>query len=123
MHSREFGTTWKFIREDSIQKEIDLTDGSIQAFEVKWINNCEYTLRLISITPADSFTSENQKIILSHIRSVLTHMRIVNAGEKYYQVMAEKEGYGKFLSDTIWEAGAYRGIGGSKAIGDVFKTK
>lgn len=123
LSSHELATTWRIIRKDSIQKEIDIADGSMQIFAVTWIDDCECTLRFISRTPVDSFANEEQRKLRLHLRTLPTHVRMVNVGKNYYQVIVKKEGYKEYLSDTIWKADVYRGEKGLRPIGEVFKTK
>ncbi|MGN6509314.1 MAG: hypothetical protein ACTHLD_07620 [Chitinophaga sp.] len=77
---------YTFIRNDSIQKEINHNTGKITTLSVKWISPCEYELAYISADPADPAPeiAEKKKWVLK--------TKITSTGPDFYEFTSWEEG-------------------------------
>lgn len=66
------GINYRFVRTDTEQLEIDLTNNVTHRLKVTWLNDCSYTLELVE--PSKEEPSRNQ---------VLT-VTITKTGENFY---------------------------------------
>jgi hypothetical protein len=87
-------------RIDSLQFETNNETKSVRIFNVKWINPCEYELRLIH-KPADS-TTLNQSALRNSLEKITSSIVIVKTTPNYYLFKIKKEGISMELVDTMW---------------------
>jgi hypothetical protein len=85
------------LRNDTSQ--IEMRPGRIARFNVEWIDNCEYEIRLVSF-------SENgvNMPIPDSLRHVKNRVRIIETSKEFY-VFDAKRSDGLEFSDTLWVGG------------------
>jgi hypothetical protein len=99
------GTSKSIIRRDSMQKEYNLTTGTIVWAKIKWINDCEYELEYIDevITKQDTIGEHTKAHILTN-RILKTVAGEAN-GTIYNYCVFETSTFGVShkLRDTLWK--------------------
>ncbi len=83
-------------RTDSIQIETDQITGDVSTLAVKWVNDCEYQLRLINSTKPypDS---------IQHLRKTVSlYTEILGGTDRYYLFRTSRQGSDFTLTDTLW---------------------
>jgi hypothetical protein len=99
------GTSNKIFRNDTMQKEYNLTTGSICWARIKWVNDCEYELEYINeITTNKDSTSRHKKAHILTNRILKTVAGEIN-GTVYNYCVFESSMFSNSqkLRDTLWK--------------------
>lgn len=85
-------------RNDSFQTETNQITGSVNKYEIKWLDECSYELKFISKVPEDTAPNE----MMNKTRAIPLKTTILKSTEDYYVFEAKKEGIPMVLRDTMW---------------------
>jgi hypothetical protein len=99
------GTSYKIFRSDSLQREYNMTNGSIVWAKIKWINDCKCELQYI-----DEMTTKQDSIV-EHLKSHIWTTEILKTvagevnGTRYNYCLFESSLFGvnQLFRDTLWK--------------------
>ena len=82
-------------RTDSLQKETNEVTGKIRTLKIRWVNDCEYELTILSEENSDS----------DHIKHYpmgrILNTKILTVTDTYYTFHSEMKGNPHMLDDTL----------------------
>jgi hypothetical protein len=83
--------TYNFERNDSLQIEKDSDNKEPSIFKINWINDCEYSLQLIS----------GDKNVMDFFKMKILHIKILETQPDRYKFSASIEGSSQIVYNTV----------------------
>ncbi|MDB5199784.1 MAG: hypothetical protein JWO92_1747 [Chitinophagaceae bacterium] len=97
-YGKELNKHYEIIRQDTLQKEVNLSTGDTSFWKVSWIDECTYTARYLF--GGGEKSEEEKNFLLTHI----TFIQIQKATPKYYIVLGALDSLSSTfrIVDTVW---------------------
>ena len=96
---REVNSSYSiFIRQGNIQKEVAMPAGDTSVWEVKWKNDCNYSLTYLYGEGPFAIIANGYK------NKIIVDVKITESTDDYYtfETTASKKNHSSAISDTIW---------------------
>lgn len=112
-------TRYIVTRNLTAQTEVNENTDTVTSYKIKWINDCHYELRKISVMKRSA--NDSGSVIPVESPDIMPLLvEIVATGINYCVFKAWKKDHPYVYSDTMWIAGR---IGGFKPMGGIYSVE